>query len=427
MSPTPSGSSRRGSRRATAAALAAASVAALTLAGCSGDSNTSAIIGTPPIDPLFASYVALGNSITAGYQSDGINDSTQRQSYPRLLAIAMGTRYAYPALRPPGCPPPIVNFQTQARLGGGTATSCSFRSPASVTAALNNVAVPGALAIDPTSVSSASSSALTTFILGGRTQVQRAAAAQPTFFSAWVGNNDALAAAVQGVIDSAAAKAYGLPGRLTPLRSFQTSYDAMVAGLKGLGTVKGGVLVGVVQVTSAPILFPAQALLDPQFKAGFDQFVGQTTTVLPNCTGSTSLISFRIVSAIRAGQHPATIGCAKNSVPGTPVGDIFVLDAAEQASLASAITAYNTYIQGVASANGWAYWDPNPALQQLKASGCISTVPDLASTTAPFGSCISLDGVHPSLAGHTAIAQGVGQAINAQYKTTLFTVALAAR
>ena len=55
---------------------------------------------------IFSSYVALGNSITAGYQSGGINDSTQRLSYAVLLAKQMGTRFAYPSLVMPGCPPP---------------------------------------------------------------------------------------------------------------------------------------------------------------------------------------------------------------------------------------------------------------------------------------------------------------------------------
>jgi hypothetical protein len=47
---------------------------------------------------IFHSYVALGNSITAGYQSGGINDSTQRQSFARLLAVQMGTQYHYASL-----------------------------------------------------------------------------------------------------------------------------------------------------------------------------------------------------------------------------------------------------------------------------------------------------------------------------------------
>ena len=79
--------------------------------------NTDHSIVVPKTaDPIFKSYVALGNSLTAGYQSGGINDSTQAQSYAVLLARAMGTRFAYPALAKPGCPPPINNFLAQTRV-----------------------------------------------------------------------------------------------------------------------------------------------------------------------------------------------------------------------------------------------------------------------------------------------------------------------
>ncbi|MGI9091292.1 MAG: SGNH/GDSL hydrolase family protein [Gemmatimonadaceae bacterium] len=404
------------------APLLAAGFAAAVIGACADNGPTDVVPALTPVDPLFASYVALGNSITAGYQSGGIVDSTQRQSYAGLLASAMNTRYVYPSLVFPGCPPPVVNFQTQARLGGTTAPPCALRDTASVSTVLNNVAVPGALAVDPTGITTASSNQLTMFILGGKTQVQKAADANATFFTAWVGNNDALAAGIQGVIDSVAAKAYNLPGRLTPQTSFTTSYGAMATGLKAIPTLKGGVLIGVIQVASAPVLFPAQALFNPAFKAGFDQFAGGTTTILPSCTATTTaLVSFQLASAMRAGTHPRVIGCAKNSVPGTPVGDIFILDPGEQTALATAITNYNTYIQSVATANGWAYYDPNPLLVTLKATvgGCITTVPNLASATQPFGSCISLDGIHPAAPAHVRLETEIAAAIDAKYGTKL--------
>src|SRR5215208_3155095 len=65
-----------------------------------------------PSNAIFTSYVAIGNSITAGFQSNGINDSTQRQSYAALLAAAMKTPYRYPSLAMPGCGAPIANTQT---------------------------------------------------------------------------------------------------------------------------------------------------------------------------------------------------------------------------------------------------------------------------------------------------------------------------
>src|SRR5262249_24639956 len=120
------------------------------------DNNTNGdLIGPNPVNAIFKNYVALGNSLTAGFQSDGINASTQRQSYALLLARSMGTRYAYPSLAMPGCRPPLNNFLTQTRvtLAGqppSTAATCNLRSTSSITAALNNVAVPGIASVDPT-------------------------------------------------------------------------------------------------------------------------------------------------------------------------------------------------------------------------------------------------------------------------------------
>ena len=137
---------------------------------------------TPPGGDIFASYVALGNSITAGYQSGGINDSTQRQSYARLLANQMGTQYHYASLQGRGCTPPIANTQTGALVGvGSTGQTCDLRAGASVTDILNNVAVPGARVLDPISTSTVASNALTMFILGGKSQVSKALDARPTF------------------------------------------------------------------------------------------------------------------------------------------------------------------------------------------------------------------------------------------------------
>lgn len=398
-------------------AVAVATIAALT-AACADNGPTGVVPAPVPVNALFTSYVALGNSLTAGYQSGGINDSTQQLSYPSLLAQAMKTRYAYASLAAPGCPPPIVNFQTQARLGSGTSSTCALRTPSSITGALNNVAVPGATAADPTGISTASSNALSTFVLGGKTQVAKAAGANPTFVSAWIGNNDVLSAALSGLL----VPTPGVTAGVTSQASFQTSYAAMVTGLKAIPSLKGAILIGVLNVTAVPALFPVAALQNPAFKAGFDQFAGGTTAILPNCLvapGNQALISVSILGQMNSGAHPRVVGCAKNSIPGTPVGDIFILDTTEQASLAATVGGYNTYIQSLATANGWAYYDPNPLLVSLKTSGCISTVPNLALAGGPFGACISLDGVHPTVVANKAVTAALIAAINTKYSTSI--------
>jgi lysophospholipase L1-like esterase len=398
----------------------AAIAAAAALLACSENRE---LLGTatPAGGDIFKSYVALGNSITAGYQSGGINDSTQRQSYARLLAGQMGTQYHYAALALPGCPPPISNGLTGARLGGTTAPPCALRTTTSVTDILNNVAVPGARVLDPISATTVASNALTTFILGGKSQVQRALDANPTFATIWIGNNDVLEAGASGVLVPTAGVS---PGIISTQAQFQTSYDAMIQQLTDSEPNLKGVLIGVVQVAGIPLMQSGATIASSATDQAFiNSATGKTVTIHSNCTGSTSLVSVpQLIPLIRAGTHPALISCQPGVVPGTLVGDLFVLDATEQATLAATITGYNTYIKNKADAINFAYYDPNVLLAAQRASGAIPGFPIVTgstSTTATFGTLISLDGIHPAAAGHKLIANDLIALINTKYGTTL--------
>lgn len=403
--------------------------AALALIGGAVSCNHDAeVLGIPdPTDDIFERYVAIGNSITAGVQSDGINDATQRQSYAFLLAQQMRTRFAYPSLTMPGCQPPIVNWQSGARLNVPPATLCSLRNAALATDILNNVAVPGAGSTEVNAPTSPNHNTLTTLILGGKTQPQRALEANPTFISIWIGNNDVLQAAATGLINPTPTISRGI----TPVATYTAQYDAMIAALTAGAPDADGIIIGTVQTTAAPLLFPVAAFQDAAFLAGFGQLAGGTVTVHPNCTGSGAFVSFAIIPQMRAfnpstgAGHPRAIVCAKNT-PGfpPPVGDIFILDSEDQNAINAAVTAYNAHAQAKATQLGWPYVDPNLLITQLRASGCIRTVPNLAATatTSPFGACVSLDGVHPSATGQAHIANALIGAINSAYSTSLATV-----
>src|SRR5690242_7608891 len=175
----------------------------LAAAACSNDQLNRPFLNTP-VDPLFDRYVSMGNSITAGFQSGGILDSTQQQSYAVLLAHAMHSPFFVPSLAKPGCPPPYTNVFTGARLPGppgyppSTGTSCYLRAiPANPPPYISNTAVPGAEVEDILNNLDTASNAnsLTQFILGGLTQTQMLERAHPTFVSVWIGNNDVLGAA----------------------------------------------------------------------------------------------------------------------------------------------------------------------------------------------------------------------------------------
>jgi len=103
------------------------------------------------------------------------------------------------------------------------------------------------------------------------------------------------------------------------------------------------------------------------------------------------------------------------------VGDIFVLDAAEQVQAKGIIDAYNAYIKTKADAIGFGFYDPNVTLARVTPlDPVLSThVPNLASATATFGNYISLDGVHPNAAAHVEIAKDLIAVINAKYSTKI--------
>ncbi len=374
---------------------------------------------------IFHSYVALGNSITAGYQSGGINDSTQRQSYARLLAIQMGTQYHYASIAGRGCTPPIANGLTGALSGtGSTAATCDLRSTASVTDILNNVAVPGARVLDPISSSTVASNVLTTLILGGKTQAAKAIQAKPTFVSVWIGTNDVLAAGLTGLLTPGGPynASFGSPGIVSTEAQFEASYDAMIKQITDSAPGVKGVLIGVVQVGGVAALSSGAVIAgSPAIQAGINAATGKTVFIHPNCTGSTSLLYVqKLLQLIAAGTLPPAIVCQPNTAGfPAPIGDALVLDPAEQTTLSAAITGYNSYMAAKAASIGFAYYDPNPLLAKLKANGTVPPFPNLASSTATFGTVFSLDGVHPAAAGHVLIANELISTINAKYGTSL--------
>ena len=317
-----------------------------------------------PNNAIFTSYIAIGNSITAGFQSNGINDSTQRASYARLLATAMNTPYRYPSIAMPGCTPPIANGLTGALVGTVGTTpppACSGRTFNTDTSEiLTNVAVPGARALDPTTVSTDASNVLTDIFLRGKTQVQQALRAKPTFASIWIGNNDVLQAGLSGILTPN--PALGQLGIISTQAQFQAKYDSLTAQLTAGAPGLKGILIGVAKVQFLPSLSSGGVIAGSALiKGTINTAAGTNVTVLPNCTNSTSLINVpQLLLAIKkyvanpatAGAHPPVISCDQTtSAPFPyPVGDIFVLDATEQTTLNNVIDGYNNYISAKATA-----------------------------------------------------------------------------
>jgi lysophospholipase L1-like esterase len=404
---------------------------AVLLVGCVEDQAVNPPTATE--GDLFASYVAIGNSITAGFQSGGIDSTTQSQSYAVLLAGQMGTEFFVPWLNPPGCPAPYTNIFTQMRVGGTGGSDCGFRTAGSTGEFHTNLAaVPGASVIDVlTSFDPASDpNPLTTFLLGGRSQVAVAREARPTFVTVWIGNNDVLGAILSPTNP-------GDPALVTPVATFAQRYTDLLDSLDAIGTVEGGVLIGVVQTALAPYLSQGRAWA--QFEADFDVLTTPLNALdVVNCLafqplggGDTAWVSvpFPVGGAALASAQakldsvddgllaagsmtPAVIDCDSPAA----------VSVAEMVNLLTAVTGYNAAIENEALDRGLVYLDPNVLLQQqLAEPGAILPFPTFTDQTspAPFGTSISMDGIHPSASAHRLITDALIAAINAAYGTTI--------
>jgi hypothetical protein len=430
-------------------ALRASAVAALALLGaCVGDADTLLPgAGAPAGGEMFARYVSLGNSITAGYQSSGLNDSLQVRAYPVYLAQRAGTPFNSPLVARPGCPRPFL-----APLGAtgrvGTADSCVRINNPRFT---HNVAVPGARIADLARFPAGQLGQLQTLLLGPRTQLQAMRDANPTFVSVWIGNNDALEATLGGVLGPRAA---GADSSLTRLSAFQAQLQVVVDSIAAVDP-EGVMLVGVVNaVAAAPLIQPGA-----YFFAARDPATGafQGKPVNANCSPVNALgqlnplarnmVSFQIVGDANFPE----INCDPAAYPqGDPRRGAYLLDTQEQAIVMQRVGEFNASIAAAAQANGWLYVDPNeillPFLFQRDANdraqalrkcqdlataatplalqaAVLNTCPVTGPTAAPnfFGSLMSFDGVHPSTEAHQVLAREFAVRINAKYGTTLAT------
>jgi len=399
-------------------------VALPVLAGCRSDEKLNA----PAVsDPLFRRYAALGNSITAGFQSAGISDSTQQRSYARLLSLAMGTTFNYPQLGGRGWPPPFTNNTTQARVGGGTPSTCDLRVPTS--GLLNNLAVPGNATgtllsnfgglpsqFDP----------LKTIFLGGRTELELMNTLKPTFVSLWIGNNDVLGALIS-------LSNPGDPAQVTPIGQFNAQFDSVLDAISATGA--RAIVLSAGDVSTIPYASRGSTYwcikFQPACGVSFPSALPDSFQVSNNCApiaaipsavGDSTLVPWpifvpKIAAAALAGV-PDTLDCTV---------DAEVVTAAEYANMRVAVAAFNAHIQTAAAAHGFAYFDVNPFLlaqvqTPLNPTGLIPAFPDLAPAlgggSVGFGPLFSLDGVHPSSAAHRVVADSVAATINAFFGPT---------
>ena len=399
------------------------------IAGCGTNDKLASTDATgDPGSINFDSYVAIGNSLTAGYQSAALRSADSEHSFPMQIAAQAGvTTFVQPEISDPGIgtytakgagvlqfnpatfaisPMMMTDAQVAQFIASGGNPGFLLAN-ATHPAPYNNLGVPGALAVEiPSATSAATSMSKTAFfdvVLRGQgtTVVQQALALSPTFATVWLGNNDILGWATSG------GTAVGLP---IPSANVKAAIETVVNSLVSQNACKVA-LANIPDVSAVPFFTTIKPYAtvgstdEPVLVDGAKQyFLGPDGALTDD-----DMIILTAKDSLLTGY-----GSTK------PLEDWMVLSAAEQQTVSQTITAYNAAIQEIANANTdqVVLVDINALFQDMAAGhyyvGGVHLTPKMVT-----GGLFSLDGVHPNSVGYGLIANHFITAMNEKWGATI--------
>jgi len=408
-------------------------ITVLIFAGCQDRSD---LLAPPAPSPKsgnadLTTYVAIGNSLTAGYESSALYESAQVYSYPNQIAKQVGTSFVQPLIADPGIGGQIKIVSLYPSLvtktepvNGGAPLNLTYPYP------YNNLGIPGVVLADvmnsTTTAGSYSQSPFIDIILRGQgTQFAQAKALHPTFITLWIGNNDVLGFAASGGAN---------PSAPTDATIFAGLFSQLADSLSATGA--NVVVANIPSVTAAPFF----TTVGPGFAqmlsaANVQGFYYQDHNYAPQVGSPTQLANYSMLLTLVSqsyiayfgvpsgkfyadnGLNPATFGVDTTQPFGSqlnPIPNALILDASEIQTASTAISNFNSTISAIASAKGWGLVDINSFLNNVAANGITENG---VHFTAAFitGGIFSLDGIHPTAQGQSIVANEFIKVINSKF------------
>lgn len=383
---------------------------------CGSDTRPTAPEGAS----AFRRFVAVGTGLTMGEQSGGVVYESQLASWPARLAARMDAPFRVPALKAPGCTPPLVAPLSLNRTLAGPvvagANGCNGRL-GSDTLPANNVAMAGATAWDALHTSPRSFVAQAPsldqtrypFVLPPvQTQLQAMQQQRPTLVAVELGAGEVMRAASSGLVVVGTSYTQKAAWTLMPAAVFAAVFDSIADSVKAINAP--AVFIGVPQLMSLPAWRTGDVLW--QQRAGLASY---GLSVASDCQGSANLINTvavlpPLVAAARAVGTAQALSCADR-----PGAADYVLTAADAALIAQTITAINVAIKAAADRRQIPYVDVPLLSSEIPFAAPAFTAAGMLGSDAPFGMATSLDGMQPSAFGHELIADRVAAVLNNKY------------
>lgn len=395
----------------------------------------------------FTSFVSLGNSITAGFQSNALYKSASENSFGRMIAKQVGASYEFPSVSDSGIGGRIrlvkIDLSTSPSvpyLVYGAKRSEIPANAATLARPYNNLGVPGAILRDLIDTNDAFvdnrwtvSNPIFQAILRnkafGKTELDQAKKLNPTFMTLWIGNNDVLGYATSGGL---------LP--LTDVSTFTTQYNTLVSRITtelpnckvavanipnvdgipffttvgpsiGKSLASKGVTTGFFYATSSAYGMATNGALDSL----------KVIVTLPGSTAAAYLGSTGAYYRATVTAVPAGVDTTKpfGLHPANPFPNSLVLDPTEIQNIRTAVDGFNSAIAAaVAGKANFAFVDVNALFKTIRANdskGGTNYNGLIFRTSFISGFLFSFDGVHPSNQGHAIIANEFIKAINSKF------------
>lgn len=405
----------------------------------------------------FTKYVAVGNSLFAGYADGALYHNAQKNSIPSLIAGQLQLAGAGAFVQP------VVNSEygvefpgSRPKLKLGNSVNClnevslapvpdlGPRDPLlpAVGYAVNNFGIPGmksfhALAAhygDPAGLATLPPSSNPYYVRFSLTPassvVADVLAGSPTFFTLWLGDNDVLSYALSG----------GVGDTLTSPGFFQTAMGGVVTALTSTGAK--GVISNIPDITAIPffttipyngLYLSRQSLVDSinyfmktifhlpdtNYKLGYNPFL----------IADTSAPNYFKVRAMKPGEYVLmsvpqdSLKCGGWGIISSslfiPYGipDQFILTETEVSQITAATAAYNQIISGLSSTFGLGLVDMNAHMKELQSG--ISWNGISMNTKFVSGGAFSLDGIHLTSRGNALAANFFIDVINSKFGSTI--------
>ncbi len=370
----------------------------------------------------FSTYVAIGDSLTAGFASGGLAVEYQEGSYPALIAQQLGLEdFQQPLVSMPGIPPVLVlQHLVPSPVIVPSSDTPGMPMNAELPRPYNNIAVPGANLYDLLNttgdimnlLAGNTDNVMHDLILrdGVHTQLEQAIGLGPTFATMWIGSNDILGAAV-----------YATPVEgvtMTPVDSFAAMYPQALGALIQY-TGADVVVITVPHVTVIPFVTTIEPYITLP-DGSHVPLIGSNGPLTEDCyvtLAASQLLAQGIGIPVELGGTGQPLPEDLQFIGGQVVPGV-VLRPEEVQIINGRVDAFNQIIEDTAAALGAKVLDINPFLERVK-NGFFVYGGFQLSTQFLLGGVFSYDGVHPQKVGYALVANELINLINHEFRADI--------